>query len=111
MTNLIGHRPHELVVIWFDQESEQHLLIDGRNRRAAAEQAEVQPTFVEHEGDPIAYILMANNSRRHMTKGQKAMMAAIAYPKPEKGGRGKNSSKIEGFNVSSGYLSSARTVL
>jgi hypothetical protein len=44
-----------------------------------------------------------------MTKGQRAMAAAMIYPKPEKGGRGKNS-KIN-LEFSGQYLSMARTVL
>ena len=39
------------------------------------------------------------------------MAMAMAYPNPEKGGRGKKSSKIEEFNVASGYISQARYVL
>ena len=39
------------------------------------------------------------------------MATAMAYPNPEKGGRGKKSSKIEEFNVASGYISQARYVL
>ncbi len=46
-----------------------------------------------------------------MTKGQRAMAVAKIYPEPEKGGRGKKSSKTEGFKVSAANISYARTVL
>jgi hypothetical protein len=63
-------------------------------------------------GDPIAFIWSDNAVRRHMTKGQLAMVAAKAYPAPEPGGRGKKSSAAEKFPmVSSGKLSEARTIL
>jgi hypothetical protein len=39
------------------------------------------------------------------------MAVAMMCPEPEKGGRGKNSSVTEGFDISSGRLSMARTVL
>ena len=61
-----------------------------------------------------AYILSANVHRRHLTKGQQAMVTAMAYPDTEKGGRGKkiNSLKIKEFEgVNSGYISQARYVL
>lgn len=47
-----------------------------------------------------------------MNKGALAMVAACMYPDPEKGGRGKNSSIMEGFSgVDMRRLSEARTVL
>lgn len=51
------------------------LLLDGRNRAAACERAEVEPTTVVYDGDPVAYVLARNDRRRHMTKGQRAMAA------------------------------------
>ncbi|MDQ3959507.1 MAG: hypothetical protein M3255_04290 [Pseudomonadota bacterium] len=52
---------------------------------------------------------MANIHRRHMTKGQRAIVVARIYPEPEKGGRGKNSSVSKEF--SGARLSLARFVL
>lgn len=54
-------------------------LIDGRNRLEACQrigkQAQIQ--HIRLDGiDPTAYILSANEHRRHMTKGQRAMVAA-----------------------------------
>lgn len=45
-----------------------------------------------------------------MTKGQRAMAVATISPVPERGGRGRKSSKMEGF-PSGAHLSRARTVL
>lgn len=53
------------------------VLIDGRNRLAACKLADVEPTFEELNGvDPVVYIMSSNIARRHMTKAQRAMMAA-----------------------------------
>jgi hypothetical protein len=52
-------------------------LIDGRNRLEACRRAEVEPTFGMLNGhEPVAFILSANVSRRHLSKGQQAMAVA-----------------------------------
>lgn len=51
-------------------------LIDGRNRLAACRRAGVQPRFETYDGDPIALIVSANVSRRHLTKSQRAIALA-----------------------------------
>jgi hypothetical protein len=67
----------------------QTILLDGRNRRVACKQAKVRPDVHHLNGeDPTAYVLSANVHRRHMTKGQRAMVVAVIYPEPECG-RGK----------------------
>lgn len=54
-------------------------VLDGRNRLAACELAGVQPTFVAFDGDDAdGYALAVNIARRHLTKGQQAMVAAKA---------------------------------
>jgi hypothetical protein len=54
-------------------------ILDGRNRLAACELAEVEPTFTTYEGgDPAGYALAVNIARRQMTKGQIAVVAARA---------------------------------
>jgi len=54
-------------------------LLDGRNRLAACQQAGVEPTFTTYDGDdPAGYALSVNIARRHLTKGQQAMVAALA---------------------------------
>ncbi len=53
------------------------MLIDGRNRREACRRAGIIPDYVLLDGqDPVTYILSANITRRHMTKGQRAMAVA-----------------------------------
>jgi ParB-like chromosome segregation protein Spo0J len=54
-------------------------VLDGRNRLAACELAGVEPAFVIYDGeDPDGYALAVNIARRHLTKGQQAMVAAMS---------------------------------
>src|ERR1700674_2668677 len=66
---------------------EKGILIDGRNRQEACRRAQVEPTYAALNGaDPVAFIMSANVSRRHLNKGQQAMAVAFAYPEPDKPG-------------------------
>jgi ParB/RepB/Spo0J family partition protein len=59
---------------------EDGVLIDGRNRYEACRRAGVEPTFETLDGqDPVAFIISANINRRHLTKGQQAMVIAKVY--------------------------------
>ena len=51
-------------------------LLDGRNRLAACKLAKVEPVFEVYDGDEDAYALTVNVARRHLTKGQRTMIAA-----------------------------------
>jgi hypothetical protein len=52
-------------------------ILDGRNRHAACELAGVEPKFEPYSGDdPVGFVVAANMARRHMTKGQRAMIIA-----------------------------------
>jgi ParB-like chromosome segregation protein Spo0J len=54
-------------------------ILDGRNRYAACEIACVEAESVIYDGDdPVGYVLAANIARRHMTKGQLAIVIAQA---------------------------------
>jgi ParB/RepB/Spo0J family partition protein len=54
-------------------------VLDGRNRLAACALVEVKPAFMTYDGDdPGGYALAVNIARRHLTKGQQAMVAARA---------------------------------
>jgi ParB-like chromosome segregation protein Spo0J len=63
-------------------------VLDGRNRLAACQLAEVEATFVTYDGDdPDGYALAVNIARRHLTKGQQAMVAAkgaVVSGKPQR---------------------------
>ncbi|MFE0705162.1 plasmid replication/partition related protein [Streptomyces sp. NPDC058872] len=55
------------------------VLLDGRNRLAACEIACVEPRFTTYTGsNPRAFILSSNVYRRHLSKGQQAMITAMA---------------------------------
>ncbi|WP_143065958.1 MULTISPECIES: hypothetical protein [unclassified Streptomyces] len=55
------------------------VLLDGRNRLAACEIAGVEPRFTTYTGsNPTALILSNNVYRRHISKGQQAMITAMA---------------------------------
>ncbi|MEV4093835.1 ParB/RepB/Spo0J family partition protein [Streptosporangium saharense] len=58
---------------------EQGRILDGRNRFEACARAGVEPRFTTYDGDdPDGYALSVNIARRHLTKGQQAMVAAQA---------------------------------
>lgn len=60
-------------------------LIEGRNRFLACKKAEIEPRFKELRGEPteqdiIKRIISSNLKRRHMTVGQRAMIAQSMIP-------------------------------
>ena len=83
-------------------------ILDGRNRWAACEIAGIQPTFVTYQGDdPVGYVLAANIHRRHMTKGQQAMVVAqvcLVSKQTVRDAAGRH-------GVSAAYIGKARTVI
>lgn len=83
-------------------------LLDGRNRLAACEAAGVEPRFETYDGDPIAFIWSLNDRRRHMNKGQRAMVAAMADPD---GHQGRQQPHALVHEVGLTWLSRARVVL
>ena len=87
------------------------ILLDGRNRLKACEIAGVEPRFEIYDGDPVGFILSVNVARRQLTDGQCAVIVALAYPNPAKGGRSKstNVSKLEWFSAP--RLSEARKIV
>jgi hypothetical protein len=52
-------------------------ILDGRNRYRACEAAEVAAIFDDYTGDdPLGFVIAKNLDRRHLTTGQRAMIAA-----------------------------------
>lgn len=59
-------------------------ILDGRNRYLACVQANRPPRFVDYDGhDPLAYVLSANLLRRHLSEGQRAMIASTLANMPQ----------------------------
>jgi 16S rRNA G966 N2-methylase RsmD len=72
-------------------------LLDGRNRAAACRESGVEPRFRVYEGnDPISFVVSLNLKRRHLTAGQKAMLALEVLSAYEEQGR---QLKAEGAKV------------
>lgn len=57
-------------------------ILDGRNRNKACKIAGVEPRYVEWngEGSPLAWVLSINLVRRHLTAGQRAVVALDILP-------------------------------
>lgn len=55
------------------------VLLDGRNRLAACKLAGIEPRFTTYDGhNPTGLIFSNNVVRRHISKGQQAMITAVA---------------------------------
>lgn len=64
-------------------------ILDGRNRYRACQIADVAARFVTYDGiDPVAFAKSKNDARRHLSGGQRAMVAArlanLGEGRPEK---------------------------
>jgi ParB family chromosome partitioning protein len=51
------------------------VLLDGRNRLKACQEAGIEPQFIQYEGDDPAGYIISTNQRRNLTLGQRAMVA------------------------------------
>ena len=81
-------------------------ILDGRNRYAACKLAGVEPRFETYDGDDAdGYALKVNVTRRNLSKGQIAMVAASAnrisgkYQEEVAGNTGVSQSRIAYANV------------
>src|SRR5215831_4212019 len=58
---------------------DQGRIVDGRNRDAACRLKRIEPDYVTLNGhDPVAFILSQNIARRHLSKGQQALIVVRA---------------------------------
>lgn len=87
------------------------LLIDGRNRRAACELAGIELRIEVYDGDPLALIVSKNLHRRSLSKGQRAMLTAMAYPQGKLGRKRTDEKSVKITDFSASYLVHARFVL
>jgi len=59
----------------FSEYREPGQILDGRNRWKAAQDAGVEPTRIEYEGDdPLGYVVRHNLNRRHLNASQRAVI-------------------------------------
>jgi len=93
-------------------------VLDGRNRATACTTLKIKPKTVEYTGnDPIAFVLSKNIHRRHLTTGQRSMiaekLATFGKGRPEKNTENSVFSQKEAakqFKVSEDSIQQARKV-
>src|SRR5208283_3022212 len=66
------------------------MILDGRNRYHVCVEAGVQPNFRDYQGDdPAGFIASANLYRRHLSTGQRALIASKLADSKHGGDRSK----------------------
>ena len=86
--DIAEHGLREPVWLWRDPDDGTTYLLDGRNRMAACAESgtEVRTRYYDGE-DPISFAVSLNVTRRHLTPGQKSMLALRLVPMYEEQGR------------------------
>ena len=76
------HGQQQPLVVTWDEESGERILLDGRNRLAACRLAGIDPIVEEWggTGDPTDWVLSINLDRRHLTTSQRAAVAVGLMP-------------------------------
>jgi 16S rRNA G966 N2-methylase RsmD len=86
--DIAEHGLREPVWLWRDPDDGVEYLLDGRNRMAACAESGTEVTTRRYEGDdPIGFVVSLNVQRRHLTTGQRAMLALEVMPLYEEQGR------------------------
>ena len=72
--DILGNGLHNPIILYQDK------VLDGRNRYLACKELEIDVWAREWEGgsDPIEYVISQNIHRRHLTAGQRSIVAAKA---------------------------------
>jgi hypothetical protein len=71
--------------------TEEGAVLDGRNRYLACLAAGVEPRYVVYTGNPWTFVISTNLHRRHLTDGQRAVIAGKIASLPRGGDRSKAS--------------------
>jgi ParB-like chromosome segregation protein Spo0J len=90
-------------------------ILDGRNRYLACQMLNIEPEYVEYDGDtPLSFVISRNLCRRHLSESQRAMVAA-AIIELQRDDSGKSdvtiSEAAEQLNVSERLVNHAVNVL
>lgn len=86
--DIAEHGLREPVWLWRDPDDGTEYLLDGRNRLAACAESGTPVESRLYEGsDPIGFVVSLNIARRHLTPGQRAMLALELVPLYEEQGR------------------------
>jgi len=78
--DIAEHGLREPVWVWRDEDGVEYLL-DGRNRLAACAESGTEVRTQRYTGDdPINFVVSLNIQRRHLSAGQRAMLALELVP-------------------------------
>jgi hypothetical protein len=71
--------------------AEDGAILDGRNRLLACLESGIEPRYVVYTGNPWTFVISTNLHRRHLTDGQRAIIAGKIASLPRGGDRSKAS--------------------